>query len=421
MVRKCQTDSCNRTLDAKAHSDVCVQCTNAQNSAIKRLRAENQQQTSRNRRNSRDRAISNSRDFFSISHVSPEDLSCPTSVSSPMINSSSTTTIMTTPTSNTTTSTASLTGSFPALAPRQTNMAALRQLQNSLDPSDPAQNLNKQILGLLVDIRDRQEGIEPVLATVKSDVENMKSRMNSIEAKVGDQNEPSIPLSLAIRGLPLPSSGSDDLALARRVIAAVSAPGVDPDRDVVKAVRRGAKENNLGTVLVEITSKEKKGNIMKSKRVLESSENETLRKIIIKNALSDEQMKNNRAMNELLKMIPGGSNHFIAGNGTVRPRNLQPPHRVSSMPRYPFPPPPSFPRPPPVPAQQQQQDVAPAQGLPDPVNLTEDAASPRPSGPPALVPVGPALDSAPPAAAAGRDVVRDQQEPPTTSAAGVAA
>ena len=169
-----------------------------------------------------------------------------------------------------------------------------------------------------------------------------------MEAKVGNVGEPSIPLSLAIRGLPLPSPGVEDIDLVRQVVRLIRAPNVDPEQDVVKVVRRGAREQNGGTILAEIRSKEAKAAIMKTKKVLEQSENESLRRLIIKNALTDDQMKMNRAMNGVLKLIPGGPNYYIAGNGDVRTKNerqplsrpaWQPHHRSPRRsPRLPRPP-----------------------------------------------------------------------------------
>ena len=200
-------------------------------------------------------------------------------------------------------------------------MAALTQNYYNLDENNPTQSMNKAILGLLLNIKEQCSDIQPLKTTVT----DLKTRMAAMEAKVGNASEPSIPLSLAIRGLPLPSPGVEDIDLVRQVVRLIRAPSVDPEQDVVKVVRRGAREQNGGTILAEIRSKEAKAAIMKTKKVLEQSENESLRRLIIKNALTDDQMKMNRAMNGVLKLIPGGLNYYIAGNGDVRTKNERQP------------------------------------------------------------------------------------------------
>ena len=73
--------------------------------------------------------------------------------------------------------------------------------------------------------------------------------IDSIEAKVGGPDEPAIPLSIAVRFLPLPSPGQTDLQLIKSAFREIPAPGVDVDRDCIKAVRLGdVTQGRLGKV-----------------------------------------------------------------------------------------------------------------------------------------------------------------------------
>ena len=63
----------------------------------------------------------------------------------------------------------------------------------------------------------------------------------------------------------------------------IRAPGVDSERDIVKAVRVGKTNKYLGTVKVEMISDDARVSIMKSKRNLAYHHSEIERNLIIKN------------------------------------------------------------------------------------------------------------------------------------------
>ena len=160
---------------------------------------------------------------------------------------------------------------------------------------------------------------------VKATVTQCVSRLDALEAKVGNSDEAAIPLSIAVRNMPLPSPGGSDLQLIQTAFREIRAQGVDVDRDIVKANRLGDTSNGrLGTILVEMKTQEAKSQIMKTKKCLENHPNEGLRKLIIKNAQTKSEIKTNIAMNEILKRIPGQENNFVAGNGQIMSKNPRP-------------------------------------------------------------------------------------------------
>jgi len=156
----------------------------------------------------------------------------------------------------------------------------------------------------------------------KNTVGKCVSRLDSIEAKIGGSDEPAIPLSIAIRFLPLPAPGQTDLQLVKAAFREIPAPGVDVERDCVKAVRLGdITQGKLGTVLVEMRNQECKGLIMKNKQELQKHANPGLQKLFIRNAQTKNEIKMNIALNQILQKIPGEENNYVAGNGRIMAKN----------------------------------------------------------------------------------------------------
>ena len=159
---------------------------------------------------------------------------------------------------------------------------------------------------------------------LKSTVGTCISRLDSLEAKVGNPDEPAIPLSIAVRFMPLPAPGQTDKQLIQLAFSEIRAPGVDVEQDIVKVVRLGDLTNGkLGTILVEMRNQECKAHIMKTKKCLENHPNHGLQKLIIKNAQTKSEIKTNIALNEILRKIPGEQNSFIAGNGRIMQQQQQ--------------------------------------------------------------------------------------------------
>ena len=161
---------------------------------------------------------------------------------------------------------------------------------------------------------------------MKVTISSNASRLDRIEAKLGKPEDIAVPLSIAIRNLPLPGHGEDDLQIVKALLFEINARDVNPDQDIVKVLRQGATNENLGTVFVELISDDVRASIMKTKKVLEHHQNPCLRRIIIKNMKSRQEMKMDIAMNEMLKKLPGGENLYIANNGHIREKTA---HQMS--------------------------------------------------------------------------------------------
>ena len=181
------------------------------------------------------------------------------------------------------------------------------------------------MLGMMVHMFSKQTEND----VMKTQVTSNTDRIDQLEAKVGDQNDVAYPRSIAIRRLPLPPHGVTEIQNAQHYLKEVKAQGVDISKDAIKAIRKeSAKYNpnlgpNLGTVLVELRSEEIRGKIMKAKKNLETHPVETLKKLIIKNPLTPAEMKSQNTNFSLLKMITGGNDHFITGNGMILKKNPQ--------------------------------------------------------------------------------------------------
>ena len=185
------------------------------------------------------------------------------------------------------------------------------------------------ICGMMVHMFSKQNENEGIKTQVVSNTD----RIEQLESKIGDPNDVSYSRSIAIRKLPLPPHGVTELENAQHYLKEIEAEGVDISKDAIKAIRKeAAKHNpnlgpNLGTVLVELRSEEIRGKIMKKKNDLQTHSTQVVRELMIKNALTPAEMKAQNTSISLLKMITGGNNHFIAGNGMIFQKNQNYPHQ----------------------------------------------------------------------------------------------
>ena len=161
---------------------------------------------------------------------------------------------------------------------------------------------------------------------LKTDIRSNSDRISSLEAKVGGQEEVAVPLGLAIQNLPLPN-GVSEIENVRDAISEIGAPNVITNIHITKVIRKGhkaetrpgANDGRLGTVLVEVSTTDVKAAIMKSKKRLENHVNPVMKNLKIKNMKSQEQMNQEFATRQLLKMVPGGNQWYVAGNGQLKP------------------------------------------------------------------------------------------------------
>ena len=91
-------------------------------------------------------------------------------------------------------------------------------------------------------------------------------------------------------------------------------------RDVLKDERVGGSESYLGAVKVEMKDDILQASIMKNKRNLEFHNNPHMKNLIVNNLKSENQMTIENFARDLLKMIPGGNEDFMAANGHLRQR-----------------------------------------------------------------------------------------------------
>ena len=161
---------------------------------------------------------------------------------------------------------------------------------------------------------------------MKQQLSTNNHRLDRIEAKLGGPDDIAVPLSLVIHGLPLPAPGTDEIELVKALFKEIfrevaPPPGINIDSDIRIVVRKGASDQNPGSVMVEMSSDEARAIIMKNKFRLENHHNPGLRRVYIKNMKERHELKTDIALGEMLKMMPGGENFYIANNGHIREKN----------------------------------------------------------------------------------------------------
>ena len=190
------------------------------------------------------------------------------------------------------------------------------------------------MFGMMASLHSQNSEMKVKVDAVETLAKSNERKIEELEKKVGRKDECAIPLSITIQNLPVSTSISDEENV-KKVIAEVGAQGVDPETDVVKVERRGYKPANsqqaekLGTVMVELSSTDVKGKVMRSKKILESKPNE-LAKLKIRNMKSVGEMNQDYFNRQMLKMIPGGEKFYIGANGALRPQQGQPRQGLAS-------------------------------------------------------------------------------------------
>jgi len=274
-MKTCKSEGCNRKFERTSLSDLCPPCTHAFKSAQAQF-----QRRSENRSESISRATSGRADILAGHRGVPaapapaHDLN-------------------------------------PSRAPPAIDIDKLFTTYDSIGGENSAM---KDMFGMLLNLSLRSGETEEMKIHLKSNTQ----RICRLEAKLGNPDDLAVPLSLAVRNLPLPAQGVTDLQLILAAFKEINAPNVDLDRDITTVVRHGATADNLGTVFVEMSSDQARASIMKTKKVLESHHNPGIRKLIIKNMKQRSELKMDIALNEILKRIPGSENCFIANNGQIR-------------------------------------------------------------------------------------------------------
>ena len=214
--------------------------------------------------------------------------------------------------------------------------SALESDGNSVDSSI----VLKEILGVVINMYAKSEGLEKV----KKLGEENAYRISQLEAKVGRPEDIALPLGLAVRHLPLPCEGVSELENVRMALREVNAPGVDVNKEVVKAIRvgfkaeseAGANNANLGTVKVEMRTEESRASVMKNKYTLKNHPQMVMKRLVIQNLKSREEMKYENFNYDILKMVTNSEDYYIGGNGHIRKKDQNTHSQRSFPPRPPY-------------------------------------------------------------------------------------
>ena len=199
-----------------------------------------------------------------------------------------------------------------ANTPPPIDIVSLQNTYNQLRNSSTESPLLLDMFAVILNIHSKQSDNDKL----KGKVDETISRLEAVEAKVGDTEEVAERLGLAVRFLPFPATGYSDLDMVRQMFSEIRAPGIDVNRDIIKAIRKlpakpSPNSSQLGTVLVEMRNEESRASVMKNKHNLHQHPNSTLQNLIIKNMKSKEQMFMENLGNNILKRIPGCENTFV--------------------------------------------------------------------------------------------------------------
>lgn len=184
------------------------------------------------------------------------------------------------------------------------------------------EDFKKSVFGLLANLCTSLNNYDTKLKQVKAEVAHNSDRIKSLEDKIGDMNECSVPLSITMQKLPKAPIGISDMDAAKQVIRAINAEGVNAEDDVIKVSRKGFKPATAtqsewgGTVFVELKSAEVKAKVMKAKKCL--ANNSDLKDLRISNMKTQQQINQDYFNRQVLKLIPDGHQFYISGTGALR-------------------------------------------------------------------------------------------------------
>ena len=210
-----------------------------------------------------------------------------------------------------------------ALAPPVIDYANLLATYNQLKESSSESPL---LLNMYAIMLNSHYARQAETARFQSELDKTNFRLEAIEAKIGNCDEVAERLGLVIRYLQFPVPGFTDLALVKQLFTEIGFPGLDANRDVIKAVRKLPakpnpnipKENVVGSVLVEMRNEECRTIVMRNKQLLMYHPNPNIKSISITNMQSRELMTAVNMGNNIIQRIPGCEGMFITSNGQVR-------------------------------------------------------------------------------------------------------
>ena len=202
----------------------------------------------------------------------------------------------------------------------------------------PSKDFQQTMVSLLLHLVKAQGNVDKRIQEVEEHAKTNTERIKALEDKVGQKEECSIPLTITIHNLPKYPDVTDEESV-KRIIEHIGAEGVDPVNDVKKIQRKGGNEGNgrqrasPGTVLVELSSAETRGKILRAKKVLANKTELGLKALRIDSMKSREQLNQEYNTRQLLRMIPGGDQLYLAASGALRPQTRpRPPHHGAHQP-----------------------------------------------------------------------------------------
>ena len=310
MQKSCKNDGCNRKLDKSASAEYCSPCSNAfrtaEITAAKRLEHSLRQRSARERSHSSNRNVS----------LSPSPP--PTTEKQPS------------PTHSVESHQESVSPGITEDELPVLEMDSLLQTYSEVKEDKSQPKILTEMFGLMIRMASRQKETD----TMKEQIKSNSQRLDILENKLGGPDEITEKLGLAVRNMPLPEHGKTELDNIRTAFHEIHAPGVDVNRDVIKAVRRvnpNNSSNQLGTVMVEVRCEKVRSAIMKNKQILATHSNPNIKGLKIQNAKSQDRMFAENCTYSLIKMSLG-DDYFIAGNGMIRRKSVpsQPLHNIQN-------------------------------------------------------------------------------------------
>ena len=176
----------------------------------------------------------------------------------------------------------------------------------------------KEIFGMMLHLSANNMKVDDLERKVAS----YAKRIERLEACIASQEEVAVPLGLVVRNMPLPPPGVTELQQVKNAFMEINAPNIDVENDVVHAVRLGATGDKLGSVMVEMSNSQSRASIMKNKKRLVNHHSSSVRKLVIKNMKSWNEMKIENALNGLLRKLPGFEKFYISSNGNLIEKSL---------------------------------------------------------------------------------------------------
>ena len=208
------------------------------------------------------------------------------------------------------------------------NYQELFNIYNNLANGVPVDNnlVMRALLGSMMNLMNQNgqiTGFSEEISTLNTNVKDLENELSESKLKLirleydfkefEKKEEFSTKDSIVIRNIPVPQDGDD-----RRVVTeALSLLNIDdfvPEDDVKKVLRKGNKDEKLGSIFVKLSDEDFKVKIMKKKKELVNHEDADLRKIKIMNYKTQEHIIFENDLRNVLSIMPNGDQYKLNGN-----------------------------------------------------------------------------------------------------------